>query len=261
MRSAPFVLLPVLAGCGHPDAPKSLDELCAYLYEHYEDEDTDEMEAGLANLYTWLHREGNLESTFEGYTLTETLSEDLVKGLKGRQHSARNAAGAAVGTSSKKHRLNAILDTLILVDPVLLSPGMYASYTRHYLSDPECFLDRECETLELYNEMVTTYALGVEIGTKTNAQYRWFNWEDRQVVVQRTWLDEGAEINKDWLSVSDQYYLNIIFPEGRGTLRLQSTWIVAQLGNASVPEDVAISLVISSMQSVYEDIEAWIDAH
>lgn len=255
----PLLLLSVSA-CRPPDAPDNLNELCGYLYDRFDEEDPAEMEAGLANLYNWLHKAGNLDSTFEGYALTNALDEQTVDALDNQDHSVSGAAGAAVGTSGKRYRQKAIVETLVMVDPAQLAPDMYLSYDREFLTDPDCFIDKECEDLRVYNRMVNKYPF-IEVSMHSIGQYRWFDWEDQQVMVQRTWMDGVADINVDWLTVSDQYYLNIIYPETRGTLRLQSTWIVAELGSSDVPESLAISLVISSMQQVYTDIELYLDEH
>jgi hypothetical protein len=257
--SSAFLLLPLLSACGHPDAPKSLNALCGYLYEHEPDEETAEMEAGIANLYDWLHKGENLDSTFEGYTLENALSQDAVDLLSGNAHTVEGAVGAAVGTSDDVWSQDEVVSAIILGDPNEISPGMYANYHRDYVEDPSCFVDRDCERLAVNNRMTTTYPLGVEITTRTHGQYRWVDWDDAQVMVQRTWMDAGADVNVDWLTVTDQYYLNIVFPEKKGTLRLQATWMVASLLDDAVPEDLAISLVINSMQTVYEDIESYLE--
>ncbi len=81
-------------------------------------------------------------------------------------------------------------------------------------------------------------------------------------MVQRSWLTRPSDVEWDNFELHDQYYLNLLLPYGDGgTLTLQSMWVDATLGDSSVPEAMALNLVVSQMQSVYEDVEAYLDAN
>jgi len=78
--------------------------------------------------------------------------------------------------------------------------------------------------------------------------------------VQRTWLREPAEISLDFLSVEQQYYVWMFIPTENGARSMQATWVVATLTGASVPESLALDLVIDSMSKGAEDLDAWVSA-
>ena len=248
-----------LAACRHPpDAPASLDELSGYLFANFDDAAA--MEAGLGNLRAWLEEGDHLAETLDGYTVSN-LSQDAVSGLDDQERVLEDLHGAAVGTEGAT-AVPDIVNVLVEVDPVELSPGMYESYEREFLSDPDCFVAGECEELAVFNTMVSTYLGGtVVIETETNGRYRWVDTEYGPAMVQRTWLEGPAEVSLDWLEVDEQFYLNVVMPRDDGSLRLQAMWVVARMGDSSVPEDVALQLVIDSMQGVYEDVDGWIEAH
>ena len=63
------------------------------------DEDTTELEAGIANLKIWLETGSNLESTLEGYTVND-LKDESVNALDDVERSIRDSLyGAAVAHS------------------------------------------------------------------------------------------------------------------------------------------------------------------
>ncbi len=70
-----------LTGCKRPpEAPQKLEDLCAFLFEHFDDEESGELEQGVANLEVWLDR--HFEETLEGYEV-ESLTQSSVRSLSG----------------------------------------------------------------------------------------------------------------------------------------------------------------------------------
>jgi hypothetical protein len=257
-RVLPFLALP-LAACGPPDAPDELADLCGYLFGHLMDERPRELEAGLANLDAWLADPEHLASTLEGYEVTN-LDEAVLDTIEDEVPDLGNLHGAAVATQG----VDPVWDiawTLVMVEPEALSPELYEHYDREFLTDPDCFMARECEVLEVANTMTNHYPLGVTISTANHGQYRWVDTEGGAALVQRTWLVSPAEVSVPWLTVDDQYYLNVVLPDGEGSVRLMSTWILATLLSSDVPEGLALNLVIDNMQSIYADVDAWLVAH
>lgn len=269
MRKLPFVSV-LLAGaltqtgCSRPpDAPATLDDLCGYLYGHFPDEDPEAMEAGLANLRAWLDAPGNLEATLEGYTVTN-IDQATVDALDDAQHTVEGLAGAAIGTEGP-YPPQDIAETLILVEPTELSPGIYEVYERTFMpegpegeANAQCFVDQDCEFLQTVNYMETTFVLGLTVATTTNGWYRWVDTEEGPAMVQRNWLAAPAELNFDWLEVDEQFYLNVVLPKDGGAVRLQATWVVARFIGVDFPEGTALDMMIRQMKSVYEDVDAWL---
>ena len=265
MRPFLFLLIPVFAlACKKPpEAPATLDDLCGYLYGHFLDEDTEALEVGLENLDNWLLQ--NIEATKEGYSVTNLASE-TVNAIDDREHDLEGLVGAAVGTEGP-YTPQALADTLILVPPTELSPGMYVTYDRTYLPggdegkrNAQCFVDQECEFLEVDNVMSSTYLLGLTVDTSTHGQYRWVETVEGQAMLQRTWLSAAAELNFDWIAVDDQFFLNVIVPRDDGAVRLTATWIVARFIGVDMPEGTALNMVIDQMMSIYVDVDAWLAA-
>ncbi len=257
-RWLPLLVLPV-AACGPPDAPDELADLCGYVFGHLADDDPRALETGLANLDAWLSDPANLESTLEGYEVTN-LDAGVLEPIEDEVPDLENLHGAAVATRGRDPVWETAW-TLVMVDPETLSPDIYERYDREYLTDVDCFLQRECEILEVANAMTNHYPLGVTISTTNHGQYRWVETGQGLALVQRTWLTSPAEVSVSWLTVDDQYYLNVVLPHGDASTRLMSTWILATLLSADVPEGLALNLVIDNMQSIYADVDAYLAAH
>ncbi len=251
-----FLLL--AAGCRQvPPAPQELDELCGYLFGHFDEEHPDALEQGLANLDTWLL--DNLEETFEGYSVTN-LSEETVNALDDRSRATDAMLGAAVGTESP-YPPYALGVPQLVDNQEELFPDAHELYDREYLSDAECFVDTKCEFAEVDNYIEDDYPVIGDIVISNHGQYRWVETEKGLAWVQRTWFNQPAEMSVDWFDIQDQYYLNVLLPYGEGTLTMQSMWVEAYWDNMPISENMAQNLLISQMQNVYAQLDDYVSTN
>ena len=251
-----------------PDAPAQLDELSGYLFEHFLDEDPDALEAGMNNLQTWLSSTttdedgnsiSNLDAIAEGYVVTN-LSQEAVDVLDDRQRDLTGLVGGAAGYLHGANMGN-LVDATIMGDPLEVYEGTFVDYTRTYETDADCFLTQDCELLDVQNYTEAEYALGLTVASDNSGQYRWVETDQGCGYLQRTWLDEEATVSFDWLGVPEQYYLVVTMPLDGKNVRVLATWIVAELGDdATVPEDMALNLVIDSLVNGEVKLEEYIDA-
>ncbi len=256
-----------LFGCKKPpEAPAELDELCSYMFSHYQDKDTDALAAGLANIEAWLAAdsveedfETNFDATLEGYTVNN-LDQETVDGLDELQRDLTGLVGAAVGYDSSES-VQAITDVMVGADQMEVYADTYEEYTREFITDSTCFLEHECETIEMLNWGKSRYALGIGFESESSAHMRWVDTDDGMAMVHLTWLTGPAEVSVDWLRVKEQYYLNAMLPDGDETVRIQATWVIAELGSGSVPEGFALNQVIKSMQDNGVAVDTYIQAH
>ena len=250
------LLLTTLA-CAPPPAPEELDELCAYLFAHTRDERTRELEAGLVNLDNWML--ANLDDTLDGYSVTN-LSGAAIEVLDDRNHNVEEMLGAAVGTTSETYDPYAFAIALTVDDPVDVVPDAHEDYVRTFLTDTECWVDLSCDVLETENRLYDNYPILGDVDSDNYSEFRWVELDKGLAMVQRSWLNRPSEIELDSFQLNDQYYLNVILPMNGGTLTLQSMWVDAKLNDNSVSEGFALSLVINQMQSVYENVEKYLDS-
>ncbi len=258
----------VLVACKRPpDAPAKLDDLSGYLFEHFLDEDPAALQAGMNNLQTWLAQEStdddgntvsNLEATVGGYVVTN-LSQEAVDVLDDRERDLTGLVGAAAGYAHDAS-MGQLVDATIMDDPTVVYEGSFVGYERTYKTDADCFLDQECELLEVHNYTEAEYALGLTVASDNSGQYRWVETDQGCGYLQRTWLDEEATVSFDWLGVPEQYYLVVTMPFDGNNVRVLATWMIAEMGeDATVPEDMALNLVIDSLVSSEEKLDTYCD--
>lgn len=252
------VLALIAAGCrAPPPAPVELDELCAYLFAHTADEDTRELEAGLANLDTWMN--ANLEDTLEGYQVTN-LSDAAVEVLDDRNHNTEDMLGAAVGTISQSYEPYAFAIALTVDDPVEVIPDAHEDYERTFLTDTECWVEMTCDHLETENHLYDHYPILNDVESENYSYFRWVEIDGQLGMVQRSWLTRPSDVEWDSFELNDQYYLNVLLPYGEGTLALQSMWVEAYWDGLPISENQAQLLLIGQMQNVYAQLDEYVGA-
>ena len=252
-----LLLVPFLAGLGckrPPDAPESLDELCSYIYEHLMDEEDDALVAGLENLVPWLDE--HFEETYEGYTVTN-LSQEAVLSLDGVERDLTNLLGAAVGFDMEATVAD-VVNALLSGDMNDIFEDTYDIYERDFITDLDCFLDGDCESVELDIHVVANYPLGLQVEATSRVNYRRVEVEGGEAIVQRTWMLEPGESNKDWLTIDQQYFLSVNLPRSGETRRVDAMWVKAFLGEGDVPENFALQVAIDTMRSTGESIDDYL---
>lgn len=255
---APLALVPYATGCRPlPDAPVELDQLCAYLFEHANDEDdTRAVEAGAINLDAWL--DVNIDATIEGYAV-DTLSDDAVNALGDGERSLDGVKGAAVGHTHEAP-LDQLVTALVGDDMMDIYPDNYQSFSRTFDGDVDCFLAGECLSIQAESFSVIDYTV-VTVEVDSMIQYRWVDTADYgRVAIERTWMRGPATVSLDFLAVDQQYYVWMFIPDNGtgGSRSIQATWMVAELGSGAPPEDVVLNLVVNSMTAGADDLDAWV---
>jgi hypothetical protein len=254
------VLLPLVlcTGCKRPpEAPTALDDLCAYLFDHMDTEDPEYLQVGVQNLADWLDE--HMAETSEGYEISN-LGQSSVDDLDDRARDLTGLVGAAVGATSA-FSVDDVTCGLTWPDQVEIYPDTYETSERTYLEDPECFLAHDCDTLEADNYLVSSYAGLITVTTNVSGQYRWVETDRGTALVYRTWLDGPAEVKPENLvAVDEQYYLGANYADGNGTVRLMGTWIVAKMLSSDVPDGWALNMVIDSMSTGADELDAWLAA-
>lgn len=250
------VPLAFLLGCAPPaEAPEELDELTAFLFEHFLDEDPALLEEGVANLDTWLI--DGMDETREGYSVNN-LTQDAIDALPNvHAQIDGNLAGAAVGYPSI-HSPQKLITTTITTPSTELYPDSYTGFEREYLTDPDCFIADECEQLATTIDNEIDYTL-IQVDVMSKVEYRRVAFERGDVIIERTWLIREPVISADWIELDAQFFLWALLPDEDGNARsLQATWFVYTFVGSDVDEDFAVGLVIDSMAGAAEDLDQWI---
>lgn len=249
------VLFVLLLGCKPPpDAPAELDALVGYLYEHTDDDDESFLVVGSDHLDSWL--DVRLHETLEGYSV-DNLSATAIAELELGNPDITGLAGAAVGHDGPNPVEE--LGVAIAAAPALdIYTGNYTDYHREYEGDVDCFVAGDCAWLESVVESTASYALGIDVTSRSRVQYRWVETEAGPVFVQRSWMMEPADISVEWLTVDQQFFLWMIIPDEGGSRSIQATWVIATITGAQVPEGVALNMVVDQMRTFAEELDAYV---
>lgn len=251
-----LVLAILLGACAPlPEAPGELDELAVYFYENHPDEDLRVMAVGADNLVDWLSEQEALEDNYA----IGILDEGTVDSLDDTDRSTDGLLGLAVITSSE-HPLDdaAFGNTAAPLEEVY--GDTYSEVEKDITGDVDCFVDRDCERLEVTERYLATFAFDTQSRSHLHNQYVWAEGENGWAYVQRQWTVEPPVTNSAILEVVQHHYLNVFVtnPEG-GHWRLQATWMIP--ADNGIDHNLALNTVGNSMRGSSEDLDAWIDAN
>lgn len=238
-----------------PDAPKELDDLAAYLFEHFDEEDPAYMQSGIANLITWT--ENNREKLNEGYRI-ENLSVEVFEELGFGAEDMDKLLGAAVATDVH-HSLDETIEVLFRTDPMAMNPDNYEFNIVDWADSMECFLAKECDFTEYDSHLKNYFPLGIEVETWVYGRYRWVESDRGKVAVLRRWLTKPAVVNFDWLNLDLEFAFSVYLPTEEGMMFVDMDWIIASLGDLPVPEDFMLSLAIDMMRDGRKGLETYMD--
>jgi hypothetical protein len=251
-----FLATLVLVGCKPtPEAPKTLDELASYFFEHFLDEDVAAIEAGLTNLDTWLTE--NKDMAYEGYRIND-LKREIVEGMD-IEYIEEGVAGAAVG-----YEIAYPVDDVVAVmmlgrsDPDDEPSGEV--YSREYIEgDRNCMVTKECDLLDYTTHAVDFFPMGLDIESRSHTQHRRISTEAGDAFMQRSWLTEPATSNYEWLHLDQQFWISTLAPwKDDKSRRMEAGWVVLRLSDMPIPEEVALGIAINELRANGEYYENYI---
>ena len=244
----------LLVGCKPtPEAPKTLDELASYFFEHFLDEDVADIEAGLANLDAWLT--DNAEMAYEGYRIND-LKQEIVEGLD-IEYIEEGVAGAAVGYEIA-YPVDDVVAVMMLgrADPDDEPSGEV--YSREYIEgDRNCMVTEACDLLDYTTHAVDFFPMGLEIESRSHTQHRRITTEAGDAFLQRSWMTEPASANYEWLQLDQQFWISTLTPWKKNkSRRMEAGWVVLRLSDMPIPEEMALDITINELRAngeYYED--------
>jgi hypothetical protein len=245
----------LLMGCKRPpEAPQKLEDLCAFLFEHFDDEDPAELAQGVANLEVWLGR--HFEETLEGYEV-ESLTRSSVRSVSGKSVDLTDLIGVS-SAYDITHPFEDVVRILVKHN----AANIYSSYEtaeRTYETGTGCFLQENCDQLDYLQDAEAVYPMNLKVDMTVGGQIRRLAVDDHKAMLQRTWF-ERAEFSLSWLNVEESYSLVVSLEDGRKTRRLEAIWVITSFGEAPVPEAMAMQLTLDTIQKGGEELQTYLDA-
>jgi len=256
MRHLPLIAAAFFsAACAPPQAPKELEQLACFIFEHAADEDEELLAEALNNLDAWF-RAGHEEDAEEGYQIN-LLAQSAVSDLSGDDihHLSDDLVGAAIATDYQNHAVNRVVRASALEDWEVIMDDLYEYYNKRWTNGGDCLEGQSCLTSEATSNSELK-VIGVSITSRNDIQYRWVEMDTGWAFVHRSWLIERPTVSSDAVDPNSQYYLAVTLP-GTKSLRLQATWIDTKIIGVSVPK----YMVVDTMEDQGDILGEWMDEH
>jgi hypothetical protein len=241
-----------------PEAPEDLNELSAYIYQRVNDEDQEELQAGLTNLFEWLHEGDNIANTIEGYQI-KNLNNEAIANLDDKERTVGDQLVGAAVAHIHDWSFTDILRATVVTNYGEVSND-YEFYERTFDQDSSCMLDRSCLGVNYESHSITTWAGLVTVETRSKGQVRWVETEDYGwMTILRSWMNGPATVDPAIVDANAHYYIEVLMEGENGKmLRTSATWIDTEYGSLPVDEGWAKSQVVDSMKDQDEAISDWI---
>jgi hypothetical protein len=146
-----------------------------------------------------------------------------------------------------------------LADQTPIETSSSLAYDREFRSDVTCFIEQECDRVDVYDTIHRKNIL-VDVWYEVTKSYLWVDLPDgSRAIIARSWApgvfaDEGGTN-----SIDQSYNLAVWLPHPRGALRygvLWSSWTIPSFDN----DDVVIAKTAEGMDERYALTEAYLES-
>jgi hypothetical protein len=250
------------SGCARErePAPAELEEIAAFMFLHWEDEET--MKGAMEALAVMLEAQVDTDVAERGWVLTP-LGEESIQTVEPRPAEPDLSAllGAAVAARSP-HSLTEHAESLTLTDQVWSNPTNYRAYTRVITEgDPERFTSGADRILRTVNE-VETANFGVQIPYTLHKDYQWlepglFGPRFEPAIIGRAWIDEPSCNAGGGNCVNQSWSIDLFSQSASGIIRFTSTWSEVD-GSIPLGDDLLVRGLAVGMYQVFESSDEFI---
>jgi hypothetical protein len=253
---ATIAVLALVSGCDRPEAPSELGDLALFFFDEAE-VDALLLADGLDNMGAILAEfdfEGaDGDRTFETPQLDPTGLSPIPEGVRWENQNPVGGAGRSV------FPILTTVTTARLEDQRPVQSESSVRYDREFVTDVECFIARECETLEVVNHITKESPIAT-LPYDLPMTYRWIELEDGRLgYFIRGWMRERSKGGDDahWF---DQNYHSELWVEdpddSSRTLRWLNVWSSVTIPGVS--DTFAANQVELAIHDAYERADEWL---
>lgn len=254
-------ILIALTACAPPiDAPTELDEVTAWLFARFEDEQYGALELGLAHLEAALaDSDLDVEAVDRAVSL-QPLSQGDVAGLTRPDRSLEDLVSVGLPFASAFDP-EAYAGVVILPDQTAVEPDSHNTYDRAFLepTDPSCFPDRGCGLLRTWNTIVKESAV-MSIPYETGRDFRWVEvgepGSERWALLDRSWMEQEAPGDQAQVAMYQVFSLSAVLPTDDGAVRWVALWTESYV--LGVDDTIVANAAVDSLQATFEAGEDWL---
>lgn len=245
------MILVFLSGCRVVDAPESIEELVAYGFVHFDDDDA-YLEAVSERI------PGEVETNFDA--LTEGLRVDALSSADieavGVTPDAEVSIVGVAAVTELELELPELACVLTWPDLTAVIPGTVA-WDVVSGGDRTCFLDGGCETFEVLVDRTRDLGLLGEATQRVTRQFRWVEGDGGTSLVLRELIPEPADITTELYAIDQQYAWSIAYAGGPGLRRIETYWVDARAIGVELPDSLLLDMTVSAIQDNAEAVEAF----
>jgi hypothetical protein len=250
--------LTALPACKAPSdvAPTEMSELAAFLFRHFEDEDTRPLIDGIGNMEVLLSEvDLTADITKRSWQLTPLVEDDLA-GLTVPDRPRDVLGSLALATASAFGTAD---HATHMIESDLVPVGFEADVWERTFpeGDPACFPAGSCEFLRTDNhsELSNTW---VDIQWDSKVDYRWVELDDgRMAILSRGWFEDSASGNAGANNIWQRYEVDVLAPLEEGAHHFYGTWSEAEF--AVVSDDFIWQQNLKTAVAVFEGQETWLE--
>lgn len=244
-----------LSACQVVEAPDALEDLVVYGFRYYDDGEL-YLEATHEKLTPEV--DAHLDQLAEGYLVSDLAADDLAaSGIEGAD--VDNIIGA-LASVTYTHGLQEVVEVLTRADKAEVFDDTLV-YEVLETTGRACFVERTCDTLDVRVHEVTTVSLLGEAERTFDMSYRWVEAPDgSQVVYQRTLNPAPITFSSNLIKVHQQYQLVALYPDGAGARRVEAFWVDAEVVGIDLPESLAISTTVNTLEDQAAAVDAFLDS-
>lgn len=249
------IALLLAVGCAKPppEAPKELGELGLFLFQHFEDEDTAELAAGLVNLRPFIEdTDFTLDAKDRALTMPKLEGESLGSlSIPDGATIEKQIPIALAGKSS--HPLKGQRELAVEPNQVCIESSSTVWARREFTSDDGCFVNGSCDSMTTETEVRKENFLA-KVWYDQYKDYKSIELEDEdgnvtEALIARSWTEKkfiGDDPDTSW----DQLFqLDITYEKGGESLRWFVMW-----SSITVPiltDDSYANLVVDGVEEAF----------
>lgn len=249
------MILIMLSCKAPPQAPTELSELARFFFREHHSEDPDLIAGGADNLSLILEDIDPEAPALERSFAMASLQVGDVAGVTRPDRDPADADGLAVADRSP-WPLSEHLRYMVLND--LVETSLTASvYNRSFdLDDPDCFVQRTCESMRTEN-LIYRDTLLLKVEYTLHKEYRWVTAGPLgDAVIARGWIEQEAHGENDANHIYQNYEVDLYLPAGQQTLRLFAVWTESDY--AGLEPETAYSLSMTATADALQHLDQWI---
>lgn len=236
------------------EAPKEYESAVAYLFEHFDAEDPALLAETVDYLDGWLVG-SDLASAEEGLSISN-LPKSAVNNLEGHSHKVSGLEGVSLATKSR-YPTCTLMEALTQYSFARMMPDVYITYDREFDEGQDCIAAMDCMWAEGSVYSVADWGLLGEVTADRRIEFRWVETEAGWAFLQRWWLTEVSTGTRLDLTIDDQYYVGVNFPDGNGSRRIHASWLTMEMSTGDASSGASNQL-IKNWKKDADDLDAWI---